>query len=173
MARRSVPLLAIRLLVLDVDGVLTDGRLHYGAGGESGKTFHARDGFGIKTLIASGVTVAVISGRSSAAVAQRCAELGIAELHQGIDDKATLFADLIGRLGVAANQCACVGDDTLDVSLMRRVGLAIAVRDAHQDALRAAHRRTKLPGGHGAVREVCDWLLAVRRRGVRNRPDKA
>jgi 3-deoxy-D-manno-octulosonate 8-phosphate phosphatase (KDO 8-P phosphatase) len=163
MARRPAALAAIRLLVLDVDGVLTDGRLRYGPDGERDKVFHVRDGHGIKALAAAGVTIAVISGRESAAVARRCAELGIHELQQGIADKAAAFTALAARLGVVPSACACVGDDTPDVPLMQRVGLAIAVADAHRDAQRAAHRRTRLAGGAGAVREVCDWLLAARR----------
>ena len=162
MARRATPLAAIRLLVLDVDGVLTDGRLRYGPDGERDKVFHVRDGFGVRALAAAGVTVAVISGRQSAAVARRCAELGIREVQQGVDDKSTALTALLARLGVAARECACIGDDTPDVPLMRRVGLAIAVADAHADARRAAQRRTRLAGGAGAVREVCDWLLAAR-----------
>jgi len=164
MARRSTPLAAIRLLVLDVDGVLTDGRLRYGPEGELIKVFHVRDGYGIRTLAASGVQIALISGRSSAAVTRRCLDLGIREVQQGMADKAAAFGALIARLGVAARDCACIGDDTLDVPMMRQVGLAIAVADAHADAKRAAHRRTRLVGGAGAVREVCDWLLAARRR---------
>jgi 3-deoxy-D-manno-octulosonate 8-phosphate phosphatase (KDO 8-P phosphatase) len=162
-AKRSSALARIRLLVLDVDGVLTDGRLHYGPEGEQHKVFHVRDGSGIKALQAAGVTVAVISGRNSQAVARRCADLGITEVAQGIDDKAAAFEALRARLGVAAADCACIGDDTPDVPLMNRVGLAIAVADAHADARAVADRRTRLPGGQGAVREACDWLLAARR----------
>ena len=164
MARRPTALAAIRLLVLDVDGVLTDGRLRYGPDGEREKVFHVRDGYGIRSLAAAGVTIAVISGRESAAVTRRCADLGIREVQQGIADKAAAFAALSARLGLAARDCACIGDDTLDVPMMRQVGLAIAVADAHADARRAAHRRTRLVGGAGAVREVCDWLLAARAR---------
>ena len=167
MARRSTALASIRLLVLDVDGVLTDGRLRYGPDGEQEKVFHVRDGYGIRSLAASGVLIAVISGRNSAAVARRCADLGIREVQQGIADKAAAFAALIARLGLAARDCACIGDDTLDVAMMRQVGLAIAVADAHAEARRAAHRRTRLVGGAGAVREVCDWLLAARARARR------
>jgi len=162
--QRATPLAAIELLVLDVDGVLTDGRLRFGPEGEREKVFHVRDGHGIKALQAAGVRVAVISGRDSPAVERRCAELGVGELLQGVADKAAAFDALLARLGVAARATACVGDDTPDVVLMARAGLAIAVADAHPDARRAAHRRTRLPGGAGAVREVCDWLLAARRR---------
>jgi 3-deoxy-D-manno-octulosonate 8-phosphate phosphatase (KDO 8-P phosphatase) len=161
---RATPLAAIELLVLDVDGVLTDGRLRYGAAGEVEKVFHVRDGYGIKALQAAGVRVAVLSGRESHAVAQRCAELGIGEVLQGVVDKAAAFEALVARLGVAPRCCACIGDDTPDVALMARTGFAVAVADAHADARRAAHRRTRLSGGAGAVREVCDWLLAARRR---------
>ena len=164
MARRPTALTAIRLLVLDVDGVLTDGGLRYGPKGETEKIFHVRDGFGIKALAAAGVTVAVISGRESAAVARRCAELGISEVQQGVADKAVALEVLLARLKIPARECACVGDDTPDVPLMTRVGLAIAVADAHADARRAAQRRTRLGGGAGAVREVCDWLLTARAR---------
>lgn len=162
--RRATPLSQIRLLVLDVDGVLTDGRLRYGPEGEYVKVFHVHDGYGIRALAAAGVTIAVISGRNAAAVVRRCAELGIHELQQGVDDKAQALEALLARLGVAARQCACIGDDVPDVPMFRRVGLAIAVADAHPDARRAAHRRTRLAGGAGAVREVCDWLLAARAR---------
>ena len=169
MARRATALAAIRLLVLDVDGVLTDGRLRYGPEGELIKVFHVRDGYGIRALAAAGVQIAVISGRSSTAVARRCLDLGLSEVQQGIADKAGAFSALIARLGLQARDCACIGDDTLDVKMMRQVGLAIAVADAHADARRAAHRRTRLPGGAGAVREVCDWLLAARAKAQRKR----
>ncbi len=162
--RRATALHAIELLVLDVDGVLTDGRLRYGPEGEIDKVFHVRDGHGIKALQAAGVRVAVISGRDSAAVARRCAELGVGDLRQGVSDKAAAFAALAAGLGIEPRAAACVGDDTPDVELMRRVGFAVAVADAHVDARRAAHRCTRLPGGAGAVREVCDWLLAARRK---------
>jgi 3-deoxy-D-manno-octulosonate 8-phosphate phosphatase (KDO 8-P phosphatase) len=164
MPRRPTPLAAIRLLVLDVDGVLTDGRLRYGPDGEREKVFHVRDGAGIKALAAAGVTVAVISGRESAAVVRRCEELGIRELQQGAADKGVALAALSARLGVAARECACVGDDTPDLPMLRQAGLAIAVSDAHAAVRRVAHRRTRLGGGAGAVREVCDWLLAARAR---------
>jgi 3-deoxy-D-manno-octulosonate 8-phosphate phosphatase (KDO 8-P phosphatase) len=152
----------IRLLVLDVDGVLTDGRLHYGPAGETHKSFHVRDGAGIKAVLAAGVTIAVISGRRSPAVARRCRELGIRHVHQGIDDKAAVLQQLLKKLRLQQQQCACIGDDTPDIPVMQQVGLAVAVADAHPLAVASAHRRTRLPGGAGAVREVCDWLLQAR-----------
>jgi 3-deoxy-D-manno-octulosonate 8-phosphate phosphatase (KDO 8-P phosphatase) len=162
--RRATPLSDIRLLVLDVDGVLTDGRLRYAASGEVEKLFHVRDGYGVKSVLAAGITVAVISGRNSAAVTRRCEELGIRHVYQGIEDKTSAWKELLGSLDIEPRQCACVGDDEPDVPLMRQAGLAVAVLDAHPTAAAAAHRRTRLPGGAGAVREVCDWLLAARRR---------
>jgi|SRR5579871_2107191 len=156
------PLESIRLLVLDVDGVLTDGRLRYGPSGERDKVFHVRDGYGIKALLAAHIAVGVISGRRSAAVGRRCRELGIEHLLQGVEDKGAAFAELTARLGVTSVQCACIGDDVPDLPILRQVGLAVAVADAHQSALAVAHRQTRAAGGYGAVREVCDWLLAAR-----------
>jgi 3-deoxy-D-manno-octulosonate 8-phosphate phosphatase (KDO 8-P phosphatase) len=167
MPRRAVALGSIRLLVLDVDGVLTDGRLYYGASGEQQKVFHVRDGAGIKAVQNAGITVAVISGRDSAATRARCAELGIDDLTQGVHDKAAAFAELCTRQAVTPRQCACVGDDTPDVAILQQAGFAVAVADAHPEARRAAHRSTSMAGGLGAVREVCDWLLAARRAPAR------
>jgi len=145
-----------------VDGVLTDGRLRYGAQGEVEKLFHVRDGYGIRRVLAAGIAVAVISGRDSAAVSRRCEELGIQHVYQGIEDKASVLRQLLSTLGIQARQCACVGDDEPDVPLLEQAGLAVAVADAHRCAISIAHRRTRLPGGAGAVREVCDWLLRAR-----------
>jgi 3-deoxy-D-manno-octulosonate 8-phosphate phosphatase (KDO 8-P phosphatase) len=156
----------VRLLVLDVDGVLTDGRLYYGARGETLKVFHVRDGLGLKRLAAGGVTVAVISGRRSGMTGRRCRELGIRHVFQGVDDKLAVFHRLRNRMGLAPDACACVGDDVPDVPLMREVGLAFAVADAHPEARGAAHVVTSLPGGQGAVREVCDYLLEARGRAA-------
>ena len=161
-ARAGMPLESIRLLVLDVDGVMTDGRLRYGPYGERDKVFHVRDGHGIKAVRAAGIDIGVISGRRSAAVQRRCRELGIEHVLQGIEDKGAAFAGLISRLGLGAQQCACIGDDVPDLPIMQQVGLAVAVADAHASALAAAHRCTRCAGGSGAVREVCDWLLAAR-----------
>jgi 3-deoxy-D-manno-octulosonate 8-phosphate phosphatase (KDO 8-P phosphatase) len=158
---RPAPLSSLRLLVLDVDGVMTDGRLYYGAAGELGKSFHARDGLGIKALLAAGFEIAVISGRNSPATAQRCLELGIEHVRLGVEDKAIALSQLLDSLGLTAAQCVGMGDDASDLPVLQQVGLAVAVADAHPTALAAAHRRTRLPGGAGAVREVCDWLLAA------------
>ena len=159
--RKPVADAAIRLLVLDVDGVLTDGRLYFGARGEALKVFHARDGYGMRRLIAAGVEIAVISGRRSPAVLARCRELGIARVAQGADDKLAAFKRLLKNTGVVALECACVGDDVPDVALFHAVGLSFAVADAPAAVRRAAHHVTQLAGGQGAVREVCDRLLAA------------
>ncbi|HEU4592678.1 MAG TPA: HAD-IIIA family hydrolase [Steroidobacteraceae bacterium] len=152
----------VRLLVLDVDGVLTDGRLYYGARGESLKVFHVRDGHGIKQAAAAGITLAIISGRKSAAVARRARELGIRHVTQGAGDKLAALTRLAKAQSVTLEQCACVGDDTPDVPMLQAAGVAIAVADAHPDARAVADLVTSCPGGRGAVREVCDWLLAAR-----------
>jgi 3-deoxy-D-manno-octulosonate 8-phosphate phosphatase (KDO 8-P phosphatase) len=154
----------VRLLVLDVDGVLTDGRLHITERGEETKVFHVRDGSGIVALQRAGVPVAIISGRASAAVARRAAELNIGHLHQGVGDKGVALDALLAALGVAPQAVACVGDDTPDVPMLERAGLAVAVADAHPTARAVAHWITAAPGGRGAVREVCDLLLHARAR---------
>ena len=162
------PAAAIRLLVLDVDGVLTDGRLYFGPNGEALKLFHVRDGLGIQQVAKAGIEVAVISGRKSRMVDVRCRELGVEHVHQGAKDKVAVLEKLCARLKIQPSECACVGDDLPDIPVMRKVALAFAVADAHTDARHAAHLITKLPGGHGAVREVCDYLLA--HRGLVHRP---
>jgi 3-deoxy-D-manno-octulosonate 8-phosphate phosphatase (KDO 8-P phosphatase) len=160
MPRKSAAV--IRMLILDVDGVMTDGRLHFGPRGEALKLFHVRDGLGIQQVARAGIEVAVISGRKSKMVDVRCRELGVEHVHQGAKDKLAELERLCTRLAIPPSACACVGDDLTDVPLMREVALAFAVADAHPDARHAAHLVTKLPGGHGAVREVCDYLLAWR-----------
>ncbi len=164
--RTDVAAARVRLLVLDVDGVLTDGRLYYGTRGEALKVFHVRDGLGMKLLAAAGVTIAVISGRRSGMTGRRCRELGIRHSFQGVEDKLPVFHRLRERLGLAPSVCACVGDDVADIPLMREVGLAFAVADAHPQARSAAQMVTNLPGGRGAVREVCDYLLEARGRAA-------
>jgi 3-deoxy-D-manno-octulosonate 8-phosphate phosphatase (KDO 8-P phosphatase) len=157
------------MLVLDVDGVMTDGRLHFGPRGEALKVFHVRDGLGIQQLAKTGIEVAVISGRKSKMVDARCRELGVEHVYQGAKDKLAELERLCGRLKIATSACASIGDDLPDIPIMRKVALAFAVADAHPEARHAAHLVTKLPGGHGAVREVCDYLLAHARRGHKAR----
>jgi len=154
----------IRLLVLDVDGVLTDGRLYISASGEEFKAFHVRDGAGVVAVQKAGVTVAIISGRDSGAVRRRAEELGIRHVRQGIADKAAALETLMHDVGVGAEEVACVGDDTPDIPMLRKAALAVAVADAHPAAKAVAHWVSSLGGGRGAVREVCDWLLDARKR---------
>jgi 3-deoxy-D-manno-octulosonate 8-phosphate phosphatase (KDO 8-P phosphatase) len=161
-ARNATPLSNIQLLILDVDGVLTDGRLYFGAKGEALKVFHVRDGHGIKLLMAAGVQVAALSGRRSGATAARLRELRVPTVVQGCSDKLAAFTKLTKRLKVDPLNCACIVDDTPDLPLMSAVGLAAAVADAHPVVLSAAHWIARSPGGLGAVRELCDTLLRAR-----------
>ena len=161
-ARRATPLARIQLLILDVDGVLTDGRLYFTARGEALKVFHVRDGHGIKLLMAAGVAVAAFSGRRSGAVAARMRELGVPHVVQACGDKVVALHRLTGRLGLDPLDCACICDDTPDLPLMSSVGLAGAVADAHPVVLSAAHWIARANGGHGAVRELCDAVLRAR-----------
>ncbi len=166
MNRRGKPGAALArqlaLLVLDVDGVLTDGSLYYGARGEQLKVFNVQDGHGIKLLQAAGITVAIISGRKSAAVTRRCRELGIRQVLQGISDKSAALDTLLAKLQLTTAQLAVVGDDTPDIPMLVRAAFAVSVADGHPLARAAAHRCTTRGGGRGAVREVCDWILAAR-----------
>lgn len=153
----------IRLLVLDVDGVLTDGGLVYGASGEEAKRFHVRDGLALVAARRAGLYVAVISGRASPAVTRRMAELGVAHVQQGVADKVRALADLMQRLAVSAGEVAVMGDDLQDLPLMRRVGLGLAPGDAVPEVRRAAHWRSRRRGGEGAVREAVEMLLRARK----------
>jgi 3-deoxy-D-manno-octulosonate 8-phosphate phosphatase (KDO 8-P phosphatase) len=161
-ARKATPLARIQLLILDVDGVLTDGRLYFGARGEALKVFHVRDGHGIKLLMAAGVHVAVCSGRRSAAVAARMRELGVPHVLQACKDKVAALERLAQLLNVDRLNCACLCDDTPDLPLMSAAGLAGAVADAHPVVLSAAHWIAAANGGRGAVRQLCDALLRAR-----------
>lgn len=162
--RKPTALDKIKLLVLDVDGVLTDGRLYFGARGETLKVFNVRDGHGIRLLQGSGVAVAAISGRRSAAVSARMRELGVRDVIQGCPDKVLALQRLARRRGIAPLACACMVDDTVDLPLMSAVGFAAAVADAHPLAQSAAHWVSAAGGGRGAVRELCDAILRARAR---------
>ena len=164
-ARTATPLAQIQLLILDVDGVLTDGRLYFGAGGETLKVFHVRDGHGIDQLISAVVRVAAISGRRSASADPRLRELRVPTVVQGCKDKLLALQTLTKRLKVNPLNCACIVDDTPDLPLMSAVGLAAAVADAHPVVLSAAHWVARSPGGLGAVRELCDAILRARAGG--------
>lgn len=150
---------AIRLLLLDVDGVLTDGTVYLSATGEELKAFNIQDGLGIKLLHDAGIATSILSGRRSAAVQRRAEELGIWRLQQGVQDKLTAFSALLDELQLPAEQVACVGDDLPDLPLLRRCGLAATVPEAPSYVRAAAHYVTRARGGRGAVREVCELIL--------------
>ena len=152
----------IELMIFDVDGVLTDGRLYYGVNGEALKVFHVLDGHGLKQLAAAGVTTAVMSGRESPIALRRFAELGIKHVVQGIADKSTTFDALRHELGKTAEVCGYMGDDAIDIPVLRRAGFAATVPNAADGVAAFAHWVSRREGGAGAVREVCDLLLAAR-----------
>ena len=151
----------LKLLILDVDGVLTDGRLFFDDTGREYKCFHARDGHGIKLLRQSGVEVAVISGRKSNSVAIRMQSLGVEQVYQGHENKRAAFAEILRNLNLSPKQVAHVGDDVLDLPIMVQAGFAVAVADAHFAVKRHADWCTQTPGGLGAVREICDLIMQV------------
>lgn len=152
----------IRLAVFDVDGVFTDGRLFFTAEGEELKVFNVRDGLGVKRLQAAGVEIAVISGRASDALTLRLQELGIERHWQGDHDKLPLFRGLLEDLSLVADEVAYMGDDLPDLAVMREVALPAAPRDAAQPVLDASLWVSERPGGHGAVRDFCEFLIAAR-----------
>ncbi len=152
----------LRLLILDVDGVLTDGRVTYLPGGVESKTFHVRDGLGVQLLAAARIRVAIISGRASEVVERRGRELGIDPILQGVDDKVGAFEQLLRQLDVAEEDVGYIGDDLPDLPILRRAGLAFAVADAAPEARAAAHVVLRTGGGRGAVREACEIILKAR-----------
>ena len=154
--------LRLRLMAFDVDGVMTDGRLYYGPDGEMLKTFSTLDGHGLKKLAASGVTLAIITGRNSAMVARRARDLGIEHVIQGREDKGVALSALAQQLGLSAAEIGYMGDDEPDVPALEWAGLGFAPADAHAVARSAAGHVTEARGGEGAVREVCDSLLRLR-----------
>jgi 3-deoxy-D-manno-octulosonate 8-phosphate phosphatase (KDO 8-P phosphatase) len=150
---------AIKLLILDVDGVLTDGKLFFDQQGNEYKSFHAQDGHGLKLLRQTGVEIAVISGRRSPTVELRMKNLGISHVYQGQEDKRAAFQSLLSTLQLEPQQVAYVGDDLLDLPIMSKVGLAIAVNDAVPTVKDYADWCTARNGGQGAVREACDLIM--------------
>ncbi|MEX0584943.1 MAG: HAD-IIIA family hydrolase [Natronospirillum sp.] len=149
----------IKLLILDVDGVLTNGQLVYGQKGEMLKVFHVHDGLGIKAAQANGIKVAVISAKDSLPLRQRLVDLGVTEHFLGAQDKDAAFQDLIVKLDVAPEHVAYIGDDLVDVKVMRQVGFPVAVKNAQGLVKAASKHRTQLNGGEGAVRETIDYIL--------------
>ena len=149
----------VRLIIFDVDGVLTDGSLYIGDDGQEYKAFHSRDGHGMKMLQSTGVKIGIITGRTSQVVKLRMESLGVAHVFQGQLDKLPAYRQLQAELGLEANQIAYVGDDVVDLPIMCQVGLAVAVQDAHHLTKQHAHWVTPSGGGRGAAREVCELLM--------------
>lgn len=149
----------VKLVIFDVDGVLTDGSLFLGDDGQEYKSFHSRDGHGMKMLKRSGVEIGIITGRSSDVVRIRMESLGIEHVYQGKQDKLPTYEELRDKLGLTDAEVAYVGDDVVDLPIMRRVGLAVAVNDAHPFVVRHAHWQTPHGGGRGAARDVCELVL--------------
>jgi 3-deoxy-D-manno-octulosonate 8-phosphate phosphatase (KDO 8-P phosphatase) len=152
----------IELLIFDVDGVLTDGSLFLGDDGQEYKAFHSQDGHGIKMLQKHGVRCAIITGRTSKVVEHRMRNLGIDLIYQGQHNKLEGFGHLLERTGLVADQAAYMGDDVVDLPVMRKVGLAIAVSNAHPWVLQHSHWQTPRAGGRGAARDACEMLMQAR-----------
>ncbi len=150
----------IRLLLLDCDGVLTDGRLYYSAEGEALKVFDVQDGQGIVTWLGHGLRAGIISGRSSPIVGKRAADLKIDIVRQGVTDKLSTAIEVAAETGVSLEETAFIGDDVVDLDVMAKVGLSVAVANAVDEVKAAAHLVTERSGGRGAVRELIDLLLS-------------
>ena len=149
----------VRVAAFDVDGVLTDGALYYTDAGEEFKAFNVQDGHGLKMLQESGVTIAIITSRSSKLVANRARNLGIEHLYQGVDDKLDAMNALLQRLGLSLDEAGYMGDDVIDLPLLRRCGFAASVPEAPALVRQHAHYVTRAHGGRGAVREFCEYVL--------------
>ncbi|WP_104400026.1 3-deoxy-manno-octulosonate-8-phosphatase KdsC [Vibrio penaeicida] len=152
----------LKLLICDVDGVFSDGLVYMGNQGEELKTFHTRDGYGIKALMSAGVEIAIITGRQSKIVENRMTALGISLIYQGQDNKLKAYADICEKLNIAPEQTGYIGDDLIDWPVMEQVGLKVCVADGHPLLVKRANYVTNIKGGHGAVREVCDLVLEAR-----------
>lgn len=149
----------VRLMIFDVDGILTDGSLHYGPEGEVIKTFNVLDGHGIKLLQQSGVTTAIISARQSGIVVRRASDLGITHVYQGVHDKRAAFEQLLRQINIDEQNCGFVGDDVIDLPILSRVGFAASVPNGHPEVRARVHYVTQAAGGRGAARELCDFIL--------------
>ncbi|QHE90845.1 HAD hydrolase family protein [Pandoraea fibrosis] len=154
----------LRVMIFDVDGVLTDGGLRYGPAGEVIKTFDSLDGHGLKLLAEAGIVTAIITGRQSDIVAKRAADLRVAHVYQGVHDKRAAFEDLCAKLSVTAETCGHIGDDWPDLPVLTRVGFAACPANAHTEVKARCHWMASTRGGEGAVRELCDFILRAQGR---------
>lgn len=152
----------IKLLICDVDGVFSDGLIYMGNNSEELKTFHTRDGYGVKSLMNAGIEIAIITGRRSKIVENRMKALGISLIYQGQDDKIKAYQDICTKLDIAPEQTGYIGDDLIDWPVMEQVALKVCVADGHPLLASRANYVTSIRGGHGAVREVCDLILQAR-----------
>ena len=164
MNTRDQALASMRLVAFDIDGVFTDGRFYLSNDGVESKAFHTHDGFGVRQLLEAGLTVAVISGRQSAAVDTRMSELGVQYVLQGNSDKVAAFEALVKELGIKDAEAVYVGDDLPDLPLLRRAGFSVAVKNAHDEVKAECDYTTDKAGGFGVVREGCDLVLHARHR---------
>lgn len=155
---------AVRVLICDVDGVFSDGRIYLGNQGEELKAFHTRDGLGVKALRSAGIEVAVVTGRQSAIVAERMQALGVHLVYQGQEQKQAAVQDILNTLSLTGQHAAAMGDDTPDLTMLNLCGLSVAVNDAHPQVQQQASYVTRNPGGFGAVREVADLILLAQGR---------
>ncbi|WP_194439454.1 3-deoxy-manno-octulosonate-8-phosphatase KdsC [Vibrio fluminensis] len=152
----------IKLLICDVDGVFSDGLIYMGNNGEELKTFHTRDGYGVKSLMNAGIEIAIITGRRSQIVENRMKALGISLIYQGQDDKVKAYEDICQKLNISPEHTGYIGDDLIDWPVMEKVALKVCVADGHPLLVQRANYVTNIRGGHGAVREVCDLILQAR-----------
>ncbi len=150
---------SIQLAIFDVDGVLSDGRLYFDAQGVESKSFHVRDGFGLKRLLANGIELAIITGRQSKIVSDRMSSLGIQHVFQGVEDKLSCFRHLLSTLNLKQNQACYTGDDLFDLPILSRVGLSCTVADGHPEVKKYTDFTTPHAGGRGAARDLCDLIL--------------
>ena len=149
----------VKLMIFDIDGVMTDGKLVFGPEGECLKIFHALDGHGIRLLQQAGVLVAIISARQSPMILQRAQDLGIKHIQLGIQNKLTAFTALLDKTGLTADDCGYMGDDVIDLPILVRAGFSVSVPNGHQEVLSRVDYVTQATGGNGAVREICDFIL--------------
>jgi 3-deoxy-D-manno-octulosonate 8-phosphate phosphatase (KDO 8-P phosphatase) len=154
----------VKLMIFDVDGVLTDGGLMFTADGDTMKSFNSMDGHGAKLLREAGIDTAIITGRQSGIVAARAKDLHITHIYQGVQDKRVAFAELLKATGMKPEHCGYMGDDWPDLAVMLQVGFAVAPANSHPEVIARAHWVSEARGGHGAVREVCDTLLRAHNR---------
>jgi len=152
----------VKMLLLDVDGVLTDGSIIYDDGNIETKVFNVKDGLGLRLLLDAGIEVGIITGRASGALTNRCANLGIRHLYDGVTDKTSALDDLVKKTGIKAEETAFMGDDLPDLPVLKKVGLSIAVNDADETVKKHVDMVTSRNGGDGAVREVCEGILKAK-----------